>query len=621
MKRMIQWVVAATLVCGLTVFTACSKDDDSDTPAATQGKLVTLPQGVVSKGYTMQTVRIVNMTDREQTTYEKKNVQVAFDGQDVYVSGFSSSFPESFVKGTLTDAGTCLFESGQYVGEDKTGEKYIVGILDTGDKANQLTDFECTYDPEMRILTIPEDAKFAIAESDAPSHTQVSNIMKNVTVMPGSFKEPSVVTPPEGLTTEQWYVTGSDDKDNCLNYGMTIGFDGEDVYLQGLFKELPLTWVHGHQEGGVITIEKGQFVGYYKDWQEAILVGYDEEVTIGDITLTYDADKRIMETEDLIGFFGIDTKRVEYGFSSGYITKERYVVPDPILLPSGVTASPYRFECEILDIDDDGYLIKAGDALEEVLIGFDGNDVYFKFPHVDANGWAKGTLSPDRRTITIPSLQYCGSWQELNYPRQDYYLTGFEDKGNMEYELTDIVFDYDAQQNIISSSKTMCINSSYRVLSYYGYCIFRNTKFTKKKEIAATPVAPEVELCYNYFESFVRLQLSIPLVADDGSDLLTDKLSYIVYYEKDGGQHEMVFRAADYQGLETDMVEIPFNIDVISGIARGGVNIMLDKTLDGLFTWTKVGAKVVYHGGGEEHASDITWFDAASFYRENELIK
>ena len=83
----------------------------------------------------------------------------------------------------------------------------------------------------------------------------------------------------------------------------------------------------------------------------------------------------------------------------------------------------------------------------------------------------------------------------------------------------------------------------------------------------------------------------------------------------------MVFRAADYQGLETDMVEIPFNIDVISGIARGGVNIMLDKTLDGLFTWTKVGAKVVYHGGGEEHASDITWFDAASFYRENELIK
>jgi len=128
-------------------------------------------------------------------------------------------------------------------------------------------------------------------------------------------------------------------------------------------------------------------------------------------------------------------------------------------------------------------------------------------------------------------------------------------------------------------------------------------------------------MSYGNSESFIRLELSIPLVADDGSDLLTDKLSYIVYYEKDGGQHEMVFRAADYQGLETDMVEIPYNFNVISGIARGGVNIILDKTLDGLFTWTKVGAKVIYRGGGEEHASPITWFDAASFYRENELIK
>jgi hypothetical protein len=48
---------------------------------------------------------------------------------------------------------------------------------------------------------------------------------------------------------------------------------------------------------------------------------------------------------------------------------------------------------------------------------------------------------------------------------------------------------------------------------------------------------------------------------------------------------------------------------------------MLDLALDGLLTWTKVGAKVIYRGGGEEHASDITWFDAKTFYEENELIK
>ena len=620
MKRMIQGVL--TLLYILPVFTSCSDSDSLATPSeSTQGKLVTLPQGVVSKGFTMQTVRIVNMTDREQAAYEKKNVQVAFDGQDVYVTGFSSSFPESFVKGTLTSAGTCLFKSGQYVGEDNTGEKYVVGIMGTGDKANQLTDFECTYDPEMRILTIPEDATFAVAESDAPSHTQVSNILQNVTVMPGSFKEPSVVTLPEGVTTEQWYITGRDNYDYCLNYGATIGFDGEDVYIQGLFKEMPLAWLHGHLKDGVITIEKGQSLGYYWKWRETLFLGLDEKDEICDIKLTYDAGKGTMESDYAISLYDIDKHSVDYGFAACHITKERYVVPDPILLPSGVTASPYRFEYEILDIDDDGYLIKAGDALEEVLIGFDGNDVYFKFPHVDANGWAKGTLSPDHQTITIPSLQYVGSWQEEDNPRQDYYLTGFVDKGNTEYELTDIVFDYDAQQDIISSSKTMCINSSYRILDYYGYLVFRNNKFTKKEEVAATPAAPEVKMDYNTVETIIRLSVEIPLVADDGSDLLTDKLSYIVYYEKDGGQHEMVFRATDYKGLENDIVEIPYNLNISSGIIRGGKTIMLDLALDGLLTWTKVGAKVIYRGGGEEHTSPITWFDAKSFYEENELIK
>ena len=221
MKRMIQW--GLTLFCILTVFTACSNDDNTDAPSATDGKLVTLPQGVVSKGYIMQTVRIVNTTYEERTVYEKKNVQVAFDGQDVYVAGFSSSFPESFVKGTLTSTGTCRFKSGQYVGEDKTGEKYVVGIMGTGDKANQLTDFECSFDAEMHILTIPaEGATCAVAESLSPDHAEVSNILQSVTVMPGSFKEPSVLTVPEGLTTEQWYLTGSTNNDRGLNYCVTV---------------------------------------------------------------------------------------------------------------------------------------------------------------------------------------------------------------------------------------------------------------------------------------------------------------------------------------------------------------------------------------------------------------
>ena len=114
--------------------------------------------------------------------------------------------------------------------------------------------------------------------------------------------------------------------------------------------------------------------------------------------------------------------------------------------------------------------------------------------------------------------------------------------------------------------------------------------------------------------------LTIPLVTDDGIDLLTDKLSYIIYYEKDGQQHEMVFLAADYKGLEADMVEIPYNL-ITDGIIRAGMNVRLAKPFDELLTWTKFGAKVIYRGGGEEHSSDITWFDAKSYYEEEGVIE
>ena len=30
MKRLKQWMMAATLICGVTVFTACSSDDDKN---------------------------------------------------------------------------------------------------------------------------------------------------------------------------------------------------------------------------------------------------------------------------------------------------------------------------------------------------------------------------------------------------------------------------------------------------------------------------------------------------------------------------------------------------------------------------------------------------------------
>lgn len=620
MKRMIQW--GLTLFCILTVFTACSNDDNTDAPSATDGKLVTLPQGVVSKGYIMQTVRIVNTTYEERTVYEKKNVQVAFDGQDVYVAGFSSSFPESFVKGTLTSTGTCRFKSGQYVGEDKTGEKYVVGIMGTGDKANQLTDFECSFDAEMHILTIPaEGATCAVAESLSPDHAEVSNILQSVTVMPGSFKEPSVLTVPEGLTTEQWYLTGSTNNDRGLNYCVTVAFDGQDVYMQGLFKELPLTWMHGRLKDGVITFEKGQFLGYYTEWQEVSFVVDNDNGKTTDLKLTYDVEKGIMTSDDTACMYDLDKKDLAYAFYDIYITKQRYIVPDPTLPPAGVAVKTYRFTYkEIEPVNEEEEEVKEDKVIiDEAHLAFDGSDVYLKLFTVNANGWAKGTLSPDGKTITIPSFHYIGTWHTKAI-HENYYLTAFVDKGT-HYEAADIVLDYNAQDGSIRGSQQICISTSYRMVTHLASNAFGDVVLTEKKDVAATPAAPEVDLDFNQSRNYLILQLNIPLIADNDVDLLAEKLSYKIWYEKDGQPHEMVFRATEQKELDTDMVEFPYFFSTSSEFIRRGVHMEVHKPLSEILSWTKIGGQTIYRGGGEEHVSDIAWFETASFYEEYVLNK
>ena len=55
MKRMMQWAMAAALICGATVLTACSSNDDNPVtpPEEPQNGLVTLPSGVVGEDYSI----------------------------------------------------------------------------------------------------------------------------------------------------------------------------------------------------------------------------------------------------------------------------------------------------------------------------------------------------------------------------------------------------------------------------------------------------------------------------------------------------------------------------------------------------------------------------------------
>ena len=77
--------------------------------------------------------------------------------------------------------------------------------------------------------------------------------------------EPSPVTAPEGLVTDEWAVSAVDNYGNPVSAYFQIGFDDNDVYLKGFTHYLPDAWIKGKlsEDGKSITFEGYQYFGPY----------------------------------------------------------------------------------------------------------------------------------------------------------------------------------------------------------------------------------------------------------------------------------------------------------------------------------------------------------------------
>lgn len=90
----------------------------------------------------------------EGSTAVPTDVKVAFVGNEVYISGLTSNFPDAWIKGAL-DGTTVTFSKFQFVGMySATMPIWAVGAdSDTGN----LQDFTMTYDSEAQTLTLDEN--------------------------------------------------------------------------------------------------------------------------------------------------------------------------------------------------------------------------------------------------------------------------------------------------------------------------------------------------------------------------------------------------------------------------------------------------------------------------------
>lgn len=106
----------------------------------------------------------------------------------------------------------------------------------------------------------------------------------------------TLVTVPEGLTIEAYYFKGTDTYfENEDTRYVIVGFDGDDVYMQGLSKYKEDGWVKGTIKDGVVTIPNwllGSVMSFFGSY----------DLAFGGATMTYDAEAGLFTCEEYKSF-------------------------------------------------------------------------------------------------------------------------------------------------------------------------------------------------------------------------------------------------------------------------------------------------------------------------------
>ncbi|MBQ3741060.1 MAG: hypothetical protein II854_01510 [Prevotella sp.] len=423
---------------------------------------------------------------------------------------------------------------------------------------------------------------------------------------PAAAKAPEVVTPPENadvlyytLEGNYYIYNGGWVGPQTAERTVKVVFDGNDVYVSGLFHYITDAYVKGSTEDGeTVTFPMGQYLGnggadFYSGAQ-------DDEGKFIDMTATFDAETGVFTFNTIAGTCAVDDSGNLYGlYAYGdegiTLTPAGDDVLVPIEPPSSLTTEEYLFK-------GNNYFAETGEdptVSRIVNVGFYGNDVYIQgFSAYLPNAWIKGTLTDGKYVFALG--EYLGKY----YDAYDLQLAGI----TSDIIYSDITFIYDATENKFTAT-TQFLGTIYyypEAERYYWDELFNGTiTITKIVEKAATPVKPTIQnIGFGYFGDY--LDFAINMTDTEGNGLIPSKVAYKFWSEDElGSQSEVTLSTADYEKLDADLTEIPYTFSDDYDIYNNNIYLNMQEH----YEWVKVGLQTIYNGGGEKHESEITWYE------------
>jgi uncharacterized OB-fold protein len=533
----------------------------AEQPAAPE--VVVLPEGAEVSAYAMA----YKNRDGQDAG---KPINVAVVGNDVYFQGMSEYLPKAWVKG-VKDGNTVTFAADQYMGEYGTyGSSY----------AFYSTEAVFTYDAATESYSATGTIFGVLADQYYDGY-YTNPVLTKVNEVAGVPATPSITA----IESTQYGdmmtfnvpivdVNGNNMVTSKLSYQFFIDDENTPmVFTTDYFTKLTEN----------MTVLPYGFTENYDIYADAIY-----------LNMPHDTWKKI-GIQSIYAGGGEENKSAIFWFD----------VPEkelPVEAPEGLVTEAYLFNSIALEYSYEGDSEPAPYSIQ-VQVGFDGDDAYIQGLSSDCPElWVKATKNAEGKYV-IPANQYMGELDFWGYTFP-YYWTAIDEEENF----IDAVFDFNAETNTFSSNQTLALNGSATELDYY--MLFNDVTITKITEVAATPADPifeeydfEQEVGYNY------LYLSIPAVDVDGNDLVSNKLFYTIWIEKNGEKMPYTFTATLYgDDFDEDVVEVPYNHNGYD-VYRGGEQIYIEEQPSELATWTKVGVQSIYYGAGERRVSNIVWSD------------
>lgn len=275
------------------------------------------------------------MSSSFDTESDSDPINVAIDGNDVYFQLPTPFGFKAWVVGTISGT-TATFAKGQLMGKYGDSNVYLAGSA-----GKDVTDVTFYYDSQSKAFSANCYVLYNTSATEfAPLCSFYPLVIEKEKSTPTPEPEtmPAPVTPPATLTTSEYQFSainlmpseeGWVQEKVC--YNVRLGFDGINVYIQGLCRLLPEAWIKGVRDvtDGDLTFTSGQYYGNYN--------GYNFCFAGANFPTTNPTWK------DNVDFIYYKTTG-EYSFTGGMIT----------LNSSAKTLAPYEYyaSCKLTPVKD-----------------------------------------------------------------------------------------------------------------------------------------------------------------------------------------------------------------------------------------------------------------------------